>query len=271
MTRPERPTHPLASMIADAATGRVPSPDGSWQQVPTWRPGLHAVVAFTGHAVLAVSPRVSSERLVALGIDGYGGAHHPRLVADLAGPDGWIVSLDALLVGQGRGQGRGQSRGLGDERDGPLVERADLLDHPRVSFARALREHVRVLGYPDPDCSELAVVSVGIAGLTELSVEIEPVRRGSGAGATLVANAMAAIPVGTLVVAAVAPGNAASLRAFLSAGLRPIASVQLFRPLPAERQSGSEGGRVRGPGGGRGRSDGPRRGFVRSTAQRRTA
>ncbi len=170
--------------------------------------------------MLAVSPWVSDERLVALGMDGYGGAHHPRVVASLAGPDGWIDSLDALLVGRA-----GPSAG-------PLIERPDLTDHPRARFACSLRDDLRVLGYPDPRRSDLAVVARGIAGLTELSIEIEPSRRGSGAGTTLVADALATIPTGRLVVAAVAPGNAASLRSFLAAGFRPVASIQLFRPNP---------------------------------------
>src|SRR3954452_12732323 len=99
MTKVEPPAHPLASVIMDAAEGRYPAADGAWQVMPTWRPGLQAVVAFTGHAVLAVSPGISKARLTALGTDGYGGAHHPRVVTSLAGPGGWIDSLDVMLVG----------------------------------------------------------------------------------------------------------------------------------------------------------------------------
>jgi GNAT superfamily N-acetyltransferase len=216
MTLLEPSEHPLATMIMDAASGRYPDADGLWHRVPAWRPGVQAVVAFTGHAVLAGSSRVSDERLMDLGMDGYGGAHHPRLMAHLAGDDGWVDSLDALLVAR-------VARGPG------LVDRPDLADHPRVEFARGLRDDIRVMGYPDRRRSDLAVVSRGIAGLTELSVELEPTRRGSGAGSKLVADALASIHDGRLVVAAVAPGNAASLRAFLSAGFQPVASVQLFR------------------------------------------
>jgi hypothetical protein len=49
-------------------------------------------------------------------------------------------------------------------------------------------------------------------------------RPGRGAG-----HALTAIPAGQLVLAAVAPGNAASVRALLSAGFIPLGSVQLFR------------------------------------------
>ena len=37
------------------------------------------------------------------------------------------------------------------------------------------------------------------------------------------------LPAGQLVLAAVAPGNAASVRALLAAGFAPLGSLQLFR------------------------------------------
>ncbi len=75
----------------------------------------------------------------------------------------------------------------------------------------------------------MAVLGSGVGGLTELSLELEPGRRGWGEGAALVAAALAWVPAGELVVAAVAPGNAASLRALLAAGFVPVGSLQLFR------------------------------------------
>ncbi len=67
-----------------------------------------------------------------------------------------------------------------------------------------------------------------VLGLTELSSEPEPERRGGGAGAALVAAAVEQVPAGELVVAAVAPGNAAGLRALPAAGCSPVASLQLY-------------------------------------------
>jgi len=69
----------------------------------------------------------------------------------------------------------------------------------------------------------------GIAGLTELSFELEDGHRGHGGGTGLVRDALTAIPTGQLVLADVAPGNAASVRALLSAGFIPLGSLQLFR------------------------------------------
>ena len=217
--------HPLAGLIAAAAAGRFPAADGSWTRVPPWRPGLEAVVAFTGHAVFAVEPDISDHRLAALGADGFGGAHDPRLITALAGAGGWIDSLDMVLaaVGTGRPNAAGAPA--------PLVARPDLAGHPRAVFATRIRDHPQVMGYPDPGRAALALISQGIAGLTELSFEVEPERRGHGDGSRLARDALAA----QLAVAAVAPRHAASVRALLAAGFTPLASIQLFRrdPPPA--------------------------------------
>ena len=214
-------THSLADLITAAADGRFPAPDGGWRRVPPWRPGLAAVVAFTGHAVLAVPPDIPDQRLVSLGVDGLGGAHDPRLITALAGPDGWIDCLDMLMAGRGSG---------GAGAPPLLADRPDLATHPRAVFAAQTRDQPRPLGYPDRERHALAVISRGIAGLTELSFELEPQCRGRGGGAGLVRDALSAVPAGQLVLAAVAPGNAASVRALLAAGFVPLGSVQLFRP-----------------------------------------
>lgn len=64
--------------------------------------------------MLVVDPDVEDRVLARLGIDGVGGALHPAVLLALAGPQGWIDSLDILLAARGRG---GES---------PLVVRADL-------------------------------------------------------------------------------------------------------------------------------------------------
>jgi hypothetical protein len=214
------PDHPVAELITAAAGGRFPDADGGWRRVPPWRPGLEAILSFTGHAAFAVRPDIPDRLLVALGADGLGGAHDPRLITALAGPDGWIDSLDILMVARGTGRAGVAPR---------VIERPDLATHPRAMFAAGIRDHPRPLGYPDPQRSALAVISRGIAGLTEMSFELEPTHRRAGGGADLVRDALSAIPSGQLAVAAVAPGNAASVRALLSAGFVPLGSLQLFR------------------------------------------
>ena len=215
---PPEPPHPLAELIIAAAARRFVVADGGWHRVPPWRDGLEAVVGFTGHAVFALRSDVTDARLTELGADGFGGAHDPRLITALAGPGAWIDSLDVLMVGRGTGDAPAR-----------LVERPDLVSHPRVRFAAQLRDDCRVLGDPDPERAAVAIVGRGIAGLTELSFELEPARRGVGAGGAFIRDALATVAAGELVLSAVAPGNAASLRALLSAGFAPLGSSQLFR------------------------------------------
>jgi hypothetical protein len=210
--------HPLAEIIQDADAGRFPAADGGWSRVPTWRDGVEGIVCFTGHAVLAVSSDVSHERIAELGADGFGGAAHPRLLCGLAGPGGWIGSQDALLAGHGTGDGT----------ETGLVPRPDLSSHPRAQYAASIRETPRTYGYQDPARSAVAILSTGLAGLTELSFELEPDRRGGGQATGLIRAALAILPAGELVVAAATPGNAASVRALLAAGFTPLGSVQLL-------------------------------------------
>lgn len=221
--------HPLAALITAAADGRFPDPDGGWSRVPPWRPGLEAIVSFTGHAVFALAPDIPDRLLVSLGADGFGGAHDPRLIAALAGPGGWIDCLDMLMAGRGTGRSGVPPR---------LADRPDLAAHPRARFAARIRDQVRPLGYPGRQRSALAIIGRGIAGLTELSFELESSRRGEGRGAQLAGDALTAVPEGQLAVAAVAPGNAASVRALLSAGFVPLGSLQLFRRASDQPGSG---------------------------------
>ena len=72
---PRTTEHPLAGLITAAAAGRFPDPDGSWERVPPWRPGLEAIFSFTAHAVFALAPDISDRRIASLGADGFGGAH----------------------------------------------------------------------------------------------------------------------------------------------------------------------------------------------------
>jgi L-amino acid N-acyltransferase YncA len=74
----------------------------------------------------------------------------------------------------------------------------------------------------------LVTIARGLAGLTEISIEVATAGRGHGAA--LLCDALALVPYGDPVWACVAPGNVASLRMFLRSGFAPVASVQLVRP-----------------------------------------
>ncbi|GGS26976.1 N-acetyltransferase [Streptomyces humidus] len=214
--RPARPpAHPLLGRLLDAAEGRFPPADGAVTVLPSLPGGLECSVAFTGHAVVATA--LSAARVRAHRPDGFGGSVSPDFLRALAGPGGWIGDVDATLVGRGVG---------GPARLGRLVGSDD---HPRVRYARELRSDVRVFG----DDRGLVTLAAGLAGRTELSIELhrpEDSGGGCGRGRSLLGDALTLVPGGEPVFAAVAPGNARSLRAFLAAGFAPIGSEVLVRP-----------------------------------------
>jgi hypothetical protein len=169
----------------------------------------HGVVEFTGHSVVLTDRE--PEAVVGRGVDGFGGASQPDVLRWLAGPTGWIGSHDAVLAATGVGGGR--------------LDELDIEDHPRVQRSRAHRRDVRVYG----DEGGLVTIGHGLVGRLEVSVEAFRTQP-AGTGGRLIRAALALIPEGDVVFAQVAPGNAASLRAFLSCGFVPIGAETLLRP-----------------------------------------
>ncbi|MFG2571756.1 hypothetical protein [Streptomyces sp. NPDC048481] len=205
--------HPLLGRLLDTAEGRFPPADGGVTVLPALTGGLECSVAFTGHAVVATA--MPAERVRAHRPDGFGGSLSPDFLRALAGPGGWIGVVDATLAARGAG---------GPARLRPLAG-AD--GHPRVRFARELRVDVRVFG----DERGLVTLAAGLAGRTEVSVELHRPEGGApGRGRSLLGDALTLVPRGEPVFAAVAPGNARSLRAFLAAGFVPVGSEVLLRP-----------------------------------------
>lgn len=234
----DRPPIDLRSVILAAAAGIFPAIDGQWQRAAVWHPEVEGVVAFTGHAFVAVREDITDDRLSRLPIDGFGGAHHPSVLNSLAGPTGDIDCLDAVLIrrrptepaaGSVTGSAAGSTVG-----SAVLVNRPDLAEHPRARLASRWRSGTTALGRPDPSDDSVVTVARGLAGITELGIEIAD-SGVAGSGPALLAAALATLP-DDLLLAAVSPGNARALRMFLAAGFRPIGSVQLFRR--AQRPAG---------------------------------
>ena len=200
--------HELHRVLLDAADGRFPPVDGDVDVAPPMTGDHHAVVEFTGHSFVLTDR--DPDDVLARGADGFGGASHPDLLRWLAGPDGWIGSHDAVLAARGTGGGR-------------LAERDDLDGHPRVVRSRRHRRNVDVYG------DDTGVVTIGRGLVDRLEVSVEVFRPGSrGAGRRLIVEALGLVPVGEIVFAQVAPGNTASLRAFLSCGFAPIGAETLL-------------------------------------------
>lgn len=212
----------LARVLQAAARGVYPVSDGGWERAHMWRRGVEAVVAFTGHAFLAVGDDLGDVELEALGVDGYGGAHGPHIAERIRGT-GWVDSLDVLLI---RPTPIAQRSQVAPD----LVARPDLAGHPRTVTAAQVRTGIQVLGLPARRSRSLVTVAQGLGGLPEIGLETH----GDQSGRDLMDGALRWVersygPTAP-VVAAVSPGNARSLRLFLRGGFVPVGSVQLFRP-----------------------------------------
>jgi hypothetical protein len=193
----------LGHFIA-VAEGRFHPVDGGVTYLPPLDRGLEAVVAFTGHAVIA--SRLGEADLSDLEPDGFGAALAPEVLLRLA--DGGTIGINDVTL---------CARGVGG---GNLPQTAMWDDHYRVRHARQLRTDVTVYG----DERGLITLGSGIAGRRELSIEIVEALHGSRTGRDLIAEALALVPAGEWVFVGVSPGNARSLRSFLSQGFTPIAS-----------------------------------------------
>jgi hypothetical protein len=102
-----------------------------------------------------------------------------------------------------------------------LVEDAD---HPRVRRARRYRDRVEVWVVD----GGVLVLGRGLAGRWEAAIEVDEEHRNAGLGRGLAAAARHLAPEGRPVWAQIAPGNAASVRAFLAAGYLPVGAEALI-------------------------------------------
>jgi hypothetical protein len=209
--------HPLLALFTAAADGRFPPADGTVAVLPPLPGGLECSVGFTGHAVVATA--LSDAEVRALEPDAFGGSMSAAFLQALAGPGGTTGCLDAVLVAPGTG---------GPPRL-PELTGPEATDHPRVRYATGLRTGVRVHG----DERGLITLADGLAGRRELSIELyEPGHGGKGLGRGLIEDALTLVPRGEPLFAAVSPGNARSLRAFLGCGFTPLGSEVIVHPGP---------------------------------------
>lgn len=216
----------LRRLLEDAAAGRFPPPNGDTQVVPSPVGPVHAVLAFTAHHVVVadVDPGEVAAHLDPDDIAAPMGAPFLSwLGARLGAVPG---TLDVVLAARA---GAGAPPFPDGVREIPP-------DDARSRVARALLYRSDVRAWEPSDGAGLLVVGRGLAGRWEAAFEVAPSARGRGLGRTLAAMAMLAVPRGERVFLQVAPGNAASLRAALGAGFRPIgAEVLLLKDGTAPR------------------------------------
>ena len=207
----------LAALLDDVAAGRYPAADGAVTVMPQPSARDAGVLAFTAHSVVFIDADPAWVR----------GLLPP---GDLAGPmlPSFVQSVCARI---GRRATSTDMLCVADARPGPVPIALDELTaalHPRVERALRYRDDVRAWAVP----GGVLTIGRGVAGRWEVAVEIDPGYRDQGLGRKLIAAARHLLPEGTGIWAQITPGNAASVRAFLAAGYRPVGSEVHFIAAP---------------------------------------
>jgi GNAT superfamily N-acetyltransferase len=206
-------SHRLAAMLEAAGRGTFPAPDGTVEVLPP-PPGLSmGVVAFTAHYVIATAAPEEWVR-AQLPDDNLLAPMRPRFLAALGDQLGLRDDgVDVLLAAEGL-PGRGLLREITDEQ------------RPRMARPAARREGVRA--FTDPSGLATLLLGRGFALRQEVAIEVPPTHRGRGIAARALVEIRRVAAPDEVLFAQIAPGNAASLRTFLTAGFRPIGSEALF-------------------------------------------
>jgi hypothetical protein len=207
------PDGALRALLEAAARGEPPAPDGAVETMPTPPGPAMAIVAFTAHHVVASSAPEAWVREQLRGGD-LQAPMSARFVNALAGrvgarPD----SVDVVLAAPGLA-------------GAPALAECARDAHPRVQRAHAHREDVRV--FEDAGGRAVVILGRGLARRAEVAVEVEESHRGRGLARAALVEARRLVVPGEALFAQTAPGNAASLRALLAAGFRPIGGEVLL-------------------------------------------
>jgi GNAT superfamily N-acetyltransferase len=207
----------LARIVTDVERGRFPSQECDLTVVPQPSARDVAVLAFTGHSVVAADVPADWVRAAVPDGDLSAPLCPPFLTALSERLGRRVNNVDSILLAPEPPDG-GAVDGLG------LRELTDH-EHPRVRRALRYRDDVRV--WVTLDGAGLVLLGRGLAGRLETAVEVAESHRGRGLGRTL-ALAARELARGVPLWAQIAPGNAASVRAFLGAGYRPVGAEALL-------------------------------------------
>jgi GNAT superfamily N-acetyltransferase len=206
-------SHDLKRLLDGVAQGVFPDADGVVEFMEQPSPRDCGVIAFTAHnVVFADADREWMHGLLPAG-DLSAPLNPPFLRALEERTTRRVNNVDLLAV----------AAPLPGPPPLPLTEIADL-DHPRVRRAVRYRDGVRVWQAD----GGVVVLGKGVAGRWEIAVEVDPGHRGDGLGRRLAEAGRHLIGAGSALWAQMAPGNAASVRAFLSAGFRPVGAEALL-------------------------------------------
>ncbi|MGW0467398.1 GNAT family N-acetyltransferase [Streptomyces sp. NPDC003027] len=205
----------VARILAAAARGRFPAPDGTTAVVPQPNGRDAGVLAFTAHSVVFTDedPGWVRAELAAASSDPLAASMNPGFLAALMRRTGrHMNTIDLLTVAQA----------LPGEPELALREIEDP-EHPRVVRAMKFRDDVRVWAAD----GGLVILGRGVAGRWEAAIEVDERVRHRGLGRALALAARHLTP-DEVVWAQQSPGNARSVRVFQAAGYRPVASEALL-------------------------------------------
>lgn len=205
--------HELTRLFEGVARGAFPDADGVVEFVEQPSPRDCGVIAFTAHSVVFAD--VDREWMRGLLPDGDVSAPlNPPFLRALEERTGRRVdNLDLLAV----------AGALSGPPPLPLAEITDI-GHPRVRRALRHRDGVRAWQAD----GGVVLLGQGVAGRWEIAVEVEDAHRGRGLGRRLARAGRHLLGAGQAVWAQIAPGNAASVRAFLGAGFLPVGAEALL-------------------------------------------
>lgn len=214
MRRPDRAAarRALAAILDAAAAARFPPADGRVTFLPQPSPRDAGVIGFTGHAVIFTDAD-HSWAAARLPGDDLAAPLSPAFLAELAERTGRVVhNIDMLAC----------AAPLTGPPELELTAETGRI-HPRI--ARALRYRDDVSAWRAG--GGVLLLGRGVAGRWEVAIEVDPARRDRGLGTELAIAARHLVP-GAPLWAQIAPGNAASVRAFLAAGFRPVGAEALL-------------------------------------------
>ncbi|HEY4017573.1 MAG TPA: hypothetical protein VGM75_02735 [Pseudonocardiaceae bacterium] len=205
----------LADLLRGVADGTPPATDSDLTVIPPPDERSVGVLAFPGQHIIVAD--VSTEWVRSwLPTDDLSAPLGPPFLTLLSAVTGRAIgTIDAVMVARAHGRRRGLQ----------LAEITDS-DHPRVARAKRYRADVRAWAV----AGGLLVIGRGVAGRWEVAVDVDSALRGFGLGRGLFGAALGLLPQGESVWAQVAPGNAASLRALLASGYRPVGAEVLLEP-----------------------------------------
>ncbi|MFF8772225.1 GNAT family N-acetyltransferase [Kitasatospora sp. NPDC015120] len=208
----------MREVLADAADGVFPPPDGSVTVVAQPSPREAGVLAFSAHTVVFTDEDPAWVRSALAAVPG------EPLAAPLCPP-----FLSAFARRTGRLNGTIDLLTVADRLPGaPPLAVAEVADreHPRVVRALCHRDDVRV--FEADGGRGVLVLGRGVAGRWECAIEVDGAARGRGLGRALALAARHLVPEGGRVWSQQAPGNASSVRAFQAAGYRPVGAETLL-------------------------------------------